>query len=96
LSHPDSNESSETIETPPANEFSDIVSRCLGAKLTESSGGTHSGEQEGEGQPFRGWKGKGIPHLRTWKGSLRRLWSDRTTAHKGSKLSIYRMRLYGT
>jgi hypothetical protein len=46
-------------------KFSYIVNRCLGAKLAGSSGVTHSGEQEGESQPFRGWKGKGIPHLRT-------------------------------
>ena len=42
-----------------------IVNRYLRAKLAASSGATHSGEQEGENQPFRGWKGKGIPHLRT-------------------------------
>jgi len=49
--------------------FSHIVHHCPGAKLAESSGVTHSGKQEGESQPFRGWKGKGIHHLRTWKGS---------------------------
>jgi hypothetical protein len=42
-----------------------MVNRCPGAKLAGSSGVTHSGEQEGESQPFRGWKGKGIPRLRT-------------------------------
>ena len=42
-----------------------IVDRCPGAKLAGSSGVTHSGEQEGESQPFRGWKGEEIPRLRT-------------------------------
>ncbi len=34
-----------------------IVNHCPGEKLAGSSGVTHSGEQEGESQPFRGWKG---------------------------------------
>ena len=47
------------------NQVFHIVNRCPGAKLAGSSGVTHSGEQEGESQPFRGWKGKGILRLRT-------------------------------
>jgi len=39
-----------------------------GAKLAESSGVTHSGEQEGESQPFRGWKGKKFPACEPEKG----------------------------
>jgi len=70
------------------------VNPCPGAKLDGSSGGTHSGEQEGESQPFRGWKGEGISRLRTWKGSLRRLWSNRTMVHKNLRLLIYLLRLY--
>ena len=42
-----------------------IVTHGPGAKLAGSSGVTHSGEQEGGNQPFRGWRGKGIPRLRT-------------------------------
>ena len=53
----------ESALPPPtkARNLADLpVNRCPGAKLAGSSGVTHSGEQEGESQPFRGWKGKGI------------------------------------
>ena len=49
-------------------KFSHIVNRCHGAKLAGSSGVTHSGEQEGESQPFRGWKGKEFPDCEPEKG----------------------------
>ena len=44
------------------------VNCCPRAKLAESSGDTHSGEQEGESQPFRGWKGKEFPACEPEKG----------------------------